>query len=223
MNHMHVNKRHKKAFILYPIFFLVIGYSLLFLAFLPILKSISSATDLVFLNTDNQPNKQLSNIFTSAPMSNAKMIKKSAVVFPRYGTRFGQLTIPTANAVHIDLFFGDGTQELKKGVGLYNGSFIPGYGKTILIAGHNHTYFHTLGEAKINDTISIDTSYGKYSYQITNTQVKLATDKTAYDLSSKDENLILYTCYPFDCIGLTPQRYYVYAKYASGPKIDKQG
>jgi sortase A len=80
-----------------------------------------------------------------------------------------------------------------------------------------------LGEAKINDTINIDTSYGKYAYQIINTQVKLATDKTAYDLSSKDENLILYTCYPFDCIGLTPQRYYVYAKYVAGPKIDKQG
>ena len=222
MNRLFSDKSHKKGFILFPISFLIIGYLLLYLAFLPVLSSAASITDLLFLNTNNKPDKQLNNIFTQAPETNPETVKLSAITFPQYGTQFGQLEIPSAS-VKASLFFGDGADALNKGVGLYNGSFIPGYGKTMLIAGHNHTYFHTLGKAKVGDTIQIDTNYGKYVYQIAKTQVKLSTDKTAYDLSSGTENLILYTCYPFDCIGLTPQRYYVYANYVSGPKIDKQG
>ena len=222
MNHISFGRSHKAAFLLYPVLYLILGYLLLFLALSPMLSSVMSVTDLLFYNSNNPSDKLSSNIFTAAPTTDAKTIKMSAVTFPEFGARFGQLSISTAS-VKADLYFGDDTKELKDGVGMYNGSFIPGYGKTILIAGHNHTYFHTLGKAAVGDSIHVDTSYGKYVYQIIKTQIKLATDKTAYDLSSEKENLILYTCYPFNCIGLTPQRYYVYANYVSGPKIEKQG
>ena len=46
-------------------------------------------------------------------------------------------------------------------------------------------------------------------------------DVTAYDLAADQESLILYTCYPFDEIGLTSQRFFVYADYTSGVVIDK--
>lgn len=32
----------------------------------------------------------------------------------------------------------------------------------------------------------------------------------------------MYTCYPFDALGLTTQRYFVYAKLVSGTPIDKE-
>ena len=38
-------------------------------------------------------------------------------------------------------------------------------------------------------------------------------------LSRTDENLILYTCYPFDSLGYTPFRFFVYADYVSGPAL----
>ena len=41
-----------------------------------------------------------------------------------------------------------------------------------------------------------------------------------YDFTRTDENLILYTCYPFDALGFTPNRYFVYASYTSGPELD---
>jgi sortase A len=212
---------NKTKFILIPFSFLVIGYLVVFLMALPFLNAVASTTDLLFFDTKVQ-SKPMDNIFSSAPTQQGTSVKLSGIVFPQYGTKFGRLVIPSAS-IQADLYFGDGSQELKKGAGLYNGSFIPGYGGTILIAGHNHTYFHRLGQAKTGDTITIETSYGTYQYQVTKAQIKDATDKTAYDLDSKKENLVLYTCYPFDCIGLTPQRYYVYADYLSGPKIDKQG
>lgn len=71
-------------------------------------------------------------------------------------------------------------------------------------------------------SVEIKTSYGNYIYEITDTAVKKATDRTAYDLSADYENLIMYTCYPFDALGLTTQRYFVYAKLVSGTPIDKE-
>ncbi|MDF2568387.1 MAG: hypothetical protein K0R90_1843, partial [Oscillospiraceae bacterium] len=41
----------------------------------------------------------------------------------------------------------------------------------------------------------------------------------AYDLSQKKEQLILYTCYPFNTLGLTSKRFFVYADKISGPQI----
>ena len=72
----------------------------------------------------------------------------------------------------------------------------------------------------MGSTIEISTNYGQYVYEITGTKITTAQDNTAYDLDSEEENLVLYTCYPFDQIGLTPERYFVYAKYLSGPKIN---
>ena len=60
-----------------------------------------------------------------------------------------------------------------------------------------------------------------YTYEVTDTKILDYQDSTAYDFTRQDENLILYTCYPFDALGFTPNRYFVYAKYISGPVIDR--
>ena len=120
------------------------------------------------------------------------------------------------------LFYGDGDAQLNYGVGIYAGSFIPGYGRPIIIAGHNATYFNGLKYAQIGQTILIRTSYGNYRYEVTDIQVKHKDDSSAYDLEAQEETLTLYTCYPFDQFGLTPQGCFVYAKYVSGPKLDNK-
>ena len=51
-------------------------------------------------------------------------------------------------------------------------------------------------------------------------QVKDCEDSSAYDFSRTDENIILYTCYPFGTIGFTRDRYFVYGEYRSGPILD---
>ena len=69
--------------------------------------------------------------------------------------------------------------------------------------------------------IHIDTHYGSYVYRVTEMKLADYQDTTTYDFTRTDENLILYTCYPFDAFGFTPERYFVYAEYVSGPMIDK--
>ena len=145
-------------------------------------------------------------------------IKASEVTFPAVGDKYGILTIEGTD-VNAELYFGDGRRELRLGLGQYNGSSFPGTGGTVLISGHNNSAFKDLKSAKVGDKVNLRTNYGMYVYEITATAIKKNTDKTAFDLFKNEENLVLYTCYPFDKLGITADRYFVYGKIVSGPKI----
>lgn len=185
--------------------------------------SFSAASDALSIGnmffSDNQIDysKSFENIFV--PTANTSdTIDASEVEFPNIDKQFGELKI-AGRDVDTKLFFGDGKIPLRNGVGVYAGSFIPGYGKTILIAGHNNTYFNGLKNVKKGDIVKINTSYGNYEYKVKDTKLYNAKSKKSYDLNANKENLILYTCYPFDTIGLTEKRFFVYADKISGPKI----
>ena len=87
------------------------------------------------------------------------------------------------------------------------------YGKlTIETAGINAPLYYGDGKGELAKGI------GNYTYTIVDSRIADANDKSAYDLKKNEENVILYTCYPFNAYQ-TPNRYFVYAKYASGPQI----
>lgn len=156
----------------------------------------------------------------------SQTIDKQSITYPYPGDRYGEISID-GTTVSAPLYYGDDTATLNKGVGTYKddvGVGIPGEGKTILLAGHNNTFFNGLQQVEIGDIVTIETHYGTYTYEVTDMQVKDYQDSSAYDFSRTDENLIMYTCYPFDALGFTPDRYFVYAKYISGPVlVDGEG
>lgn len=51
--------------------------------------------------------------------------------------------------------------------------------------------------------VTIETHYGTYTYTVERCEVRDYQDTTTYDFTRTDENLILYTCYPFDALGFT--------------------
>ena len=99
---------------------------------------------------------------------------------------------------------------------------IPGEGRRILLAGHKNTFFNDLQSVNVGDVVTIETHYGVYTYTVESCEILEYDDTSAYDFTRTDENLILYTCYPFDTLGFTPQRYFVYASYTSGPRLDTE-
>lgn len=228
--------RHKKfdgkSFIILPIIFLIGTYLTIYLLFAPYISAVFSAVNLFSSENEKNYSTEYKNIFVPvAQDSTLPTVKKedekeyidiNKIQFPQYGNQFGELIIDECS-INNKLFFGDGDISLRNGVGMYSGSFIPGYGRTILVAGHNNTYFNGLKNAKPGQEVVIRTSYGNYKYEITKTDVKYAKDKSAFDLNSEEENLVMYTCYPFDELGLTDKRFFVYAKYVSGLQIDKSG
>lgn len=216
--HRH-NKFGGKSFIILPIIFFVVTYLVMYLAFIPTLSTIASAAGMFFSDTEKDYSTEYNNIFVPVSEEETKTyIDSESIEYPQYNTQFGELIIEECG-IDNKLFFGDGNVALRNGVGVYNGSFIPGYGGTILVAGHNNTYFNGLKYAEPGQKVIIRTSYGNYEYEITETAVKKMTDSTAFDLSADYENLVMYTCYPFDELGLTSQRFFVYAKPVSGAAI----
>ncbi len=227
IRHRH-NKSDGKSFIILPIIFLVGTYLVLYLAFAPTFGSLVSVAGVFFSDNEKDYSTEYKNIFVpvsenstipTVTIEDENYIDINGVEYPNYGNMFGELIIDDCG-IDTNLFFGDGDIALRNGVGVYIGSFIPGYGKTILIAGHNNTYFNGLKYAEEGQKVVIRTSYGNYEYEITGTAVKTYDDASAYDLSADYENLVMYTCYPFDELGLTTKRFFVYAKYVSGPQID---
>ena len=217
--HRH-NKIDGKSFIILPIIFFVVTYLVMYLAFMPTLSTIASAAGMFFSDTDKDYSTGYKNIFVPVSENDNKdTVNIDSFDYPQYNTQFGELIIEDCG-IDNKLFFGDGDIALRNGVGIYNGSFIPGYGRTILVAGHNNTYFNGLKYAEKGQKVVISTNYGNYEYEITETTVKKVSDKSAYDLSADYENLVMYTCYPFDELGLTQQRFFVYAKLVSGTVID---
>lgn len=147
----------------------------------------------------------------------------SSITYPTAGDRYGSITISGTN-VDAPVYYGDTTRILNQGVGTYmenSGAGLPGEGKTILLAGHNNTFFNDLQHVEEGAVVTIATHYGVYTYEVTGTKILDYQDTSAYDFSREDENLILYTCYPFDALGFTSDRFFVYARYISGPVLDR--
>ena len=144
----------------------------------------------------------------------------SDVVMPKYGECYARMIIDSVGITQ-DVYMGDSLALLKLGVGQYFGSSIPGYGKKIIMAGHNTApYLYNLKDIKKGDIIKIGTSYGNYKYEIYDMKVSPATDATAYNFDVDEETLILYTCYPFT-LGYKSDRLFIYAHKISGPDIVK--
>ena len=118
------------------------------------------------------------------------------------------------------IYYGDDEKTLDQGVGQYTDSGLPGYGKTILLCGHDTTFFQGLKDAEIGDMVYIRTQYGNYSYRITETAVTTADDAQAARLDEEGEQLVLYTCYPFgETDRVREQRYFVYCEKVTGPQV----
>lgn len=223
------------AYIVVPFVFAVISIGALFLLGNGLLSPYKEMVSWFFTKSEeNETNRDLYAQAISSAQEGAnnqsgdaaQTIDKQTITYPYPGDRYGEISI-AGTTVSAPLYYGDDTATLNKGVGTFKddiGAGIPGEGKTILLAGHNNTFFNGLQQVEVGDTVTIETHYGTYTYEITDMQVKDYQDASAYDFSRTDENLIMYTCYPFDALGFTADRYFVYGKYVSGPVlVDGEG
>ncbi len=201
-----------------PLAFALLGYIILYFCSSSIISPIVSIWNI--MATDNHmQGEELDNIYSEDIFyTYTDTIPSSVITFPTYGTKYGEISISNT-PLKCDLYFGDSSKVLRNGAGQYLGSSFPGLGSTVLIGGHNNRYFDSLKDAKVGDIITVKTNYGQYEYRITHTAIKHHDDRSAYDLGAKQENIVLYTCYPFTALSLTAERYFVYGEYVSGPRI----
>ena len=125
------------------------------------------------------------------------------------GDDIGSLSIPVLNK-KLAIIQGTGTDELKKGVGHYIQSVMPGENDNCVLSGHRDTVFKNIGKLKIGDQLIVETISGKFVYEVKSMRIVKSDDKTVI-VSTKRAVLTLTTCYPFNFIGSAPKRYIVSA------------
>ncbi|MCL2083889.1 MAG: class D sortase [Oscillospiraceae bacterium] len=219
----------------FPVVFVLLTFVLLYAAFAPLLGPYMGAAALLIGDGVQSSEPVSRDLFTSpAPPvtgadeevlspgedSAAPMIPRSSIEMPDYGDLYGRLTI-TGTDIDAPVYYDDSARELNKGVGTYAGGWLPGFGRTVMLAGHRNEILGGLGSAEIGAVITVETHYGVYTYEITAIEVKHMKDTTAYDFTREEENIIIYTCYPFDYIGAAKQRCFVYGTPLSGIPVDR--
>lgn len=130
-------------------------------------------------------------------------------VYPVEGDNIGSLTIPALNR-KVTMLQGTGDNELKKGVGHFIQSVLPGEKDNCVISGHRETAFRQLNKLQVGNSIIVQTSAGTFTYQVSGTRIVHKDDKTVI-VPMKDAVLTMTTCYPFYFIGDAPDRYIVSA------------
>ena len=217
---MRRSHRTKKimALIIAPLSFLVIGYGLIYVLAEPMIRPLYSIYSLITSEYGPGFDNQSKTLYTGI-IENKDILTIHDVTTPNVGDQYGEIKI-TRVGLKTNLYYGDSEEILYNGAGQYQGSFLPGFGKTILIAGHTIPYFQKLGDVEIGDVVYISTHYGSYEYKVTATTIGNYNDSSLYDLSqTAKEQLILYTCYPLDGIGFKQERLFVYADKISGPDV----
>lgn len=207
-------------YIVFPLAFFISITLFLYLVLSPFLSLALDAWEMFSFDANQTFGEEIhKDIFGEGKMEGySGTIPASKITYPTVGTKYGEITITANDTVNIiPLYFGDTNSILRKGAGHYMGSRFPGEGSTILISAHNNRHFNCLQYVKVGDEIKVETNYGTYIYEVEHAAPN--HDGNPFGFASKTEKLVLYTCYPFDELGLTPHRYFVVSKLISGPVI----
>lgn len=126
------------------------------------------------------------------------------------GDTIGVFYIPRLER-EIPIVEGTDEEELAEGVGHYTGTGFPGENRQILLSGHRDTVFRDFGELEDGDEFHVKMEHGTFIYEMKESKIVDADDRTVIDPNRKDEVLTVSTCYPFSYIGSAPDRYVIFA------------
>lgn len=137
-------------------------------------------------------------------------------VYPLDGDNIGSLTMPALN-LKIPIIQGTSAKSLKKGIGHFTQSVLPGENDNCVVSGHRETVFRQLGRLKLGDQLIVQTSAGTFTYKVNGLRIVHADDRTVI-VPTEQAVLTMTTCYPFNTPGYYPDRYIVSAGLINSEK-----
>ncbi|SHF89697.1 class D sortase [Ornithinibacillus halophilus] len=168
-------------------------------------KSLAEAQSL--LEESKKSTKQKPNLRTD---DSTETQLSSEDFYPSEGETVGILHIPRLES-DLPIIEGTHEDELAKGVGHYAGTAYPQQSDQIVLSGHRDTVFRRMGELELGDILTVQLPYGDFSYEIVETKIVDADDRTVIVPTAPDEVLTVTTCYPFSYVGNAPDRYIITA------------
>ena len=203
-----------------PLFFSILSYGIVYLITSDMISLATGVTQLIMTESDPDFSVDYANTFNpgSVEISNDNTVKRADVPQANYGDLYAYVKCQDIG-LDCPVYMGSDNSILKLGAGQVTATYQPGFGSLIMIGAHNNTFFNCLKNIQTGTVITMETSYGTYTYQVNSTEVVNVTDKDAYDFFTDHEQLLLYTCYPFDMLASTDYRFMVHADLVSGPTI----
>lgn len=182
-----------------PLFLLVIGSIMMLVPFWGLVSQAMTFSSIIFYD----PNLEITQT--------AFQINDQTMYLPKIGDEFAMLNIPSAD-LSVPIYQGEGNDQLRKGVGHYVGSLLPGEGGNVVLSGHRETAFYALKDLVVGDKVYVETDYGTYEYEVSDIYIT-TPDDVSVTMPTETEKLTMYTCYPFIKYGPTPERYIVVSDF----------
>ncbi|MDZ5472770.1 class D sortase [Bacillus sp. 31A1R] len=161
-----------------------------------------------------------SSTATSSPYSKIQVTKKKLPLYstaPDVGEKIGDIAIPRLER-SLPIIEGTSNAVLRKGVGHFSSSVLPGEKNNCIISGHRDTVFRRLGEIKLHDPLIVTTEAGQFLYKVKRIRIVDADDSTVMSPRPR-ATLTVTTCYPFYFLGNAPQRYVIVAELVKSTRM----
>lgn len=113
-----------------------------------------------------------------------------------YESQWATLNVDGWKRKDIKVFFGDNNTLLRKGAGMWINSRFCGQNGKIVLSAHVTSDFHELEITPIGTRVTMDTVYGQYVYEVSDTLIFHYQDASPLMPEDGEEVLLMYTCYP---------------------------
>jgi sortase A len=131
------------------------------------------------------------------------------------GDLIGRIDIPRLGLSTV-IFEGTDGGVLRDGAGHLSGSALPGQKGNVVLAAHRDSFFQPLRYIQMRDAIDVVTPEGTRHYKVKSTAI-VTPDRAEVMAPTRDSELTLITCYPFDWFGHAPKRFIVVAREVRDP------
>jgi sortase A len=129
----------------------------------------------------------------------------------------GRISVPRLNMAAI---VNEGVDDatLAVAVGHIPGTALPGSPGNVAVAAHRDTFFRPLKDLRARDEIDFETEQGEFRYLVESLRI-VNPEEVQVLGPTRDPELTLVTCYPFDFFGHAPKRFVVQARQIVTPTL----
>lgn len=111
---------------------------------------------------------------------------------PSFGEHYATLKCDVIG-IDVPIYWGSNISLFELGACQSSGSVIVGSDGNTVISAHEDTYFNKLSELKVGDKITINATYGEFSYTVREL-ISFKKTNSKYVVPTEDNRLTLYTC-----------------------------
>lgn len=171
-------------------FFLLLPFPVLFAAIV--------CVAIVLFQSVVEPSSYFRLLMYSNADSSATIPETEGDEFPviPYESQWATMNVDGWERKDIKVFFGDNNTLLRKGAGMWINSRFCGQNGKIVLSAHVTSDFYELETTPIGTYVTMDTVYGKYVYEVTDTLIFHYQDDAVLMPEDGEEILFMYTCYP---------------------------